>query len=724
MHFPLARVLLLVDPTARKHGGIATYCNYAKPLLEQSGLLVSHIKRAQEESIYEFRARLATQVKNYGPDLMQVEAPETAASTLYLPKHVKVHVRLHCARSLGAMWEGLPIDECTLSEERQVIANAYAVSSPTQAAWRETNRLIDVSACHIFANPPPTYHGGDEGARAGVVLIGRAQTLKGIQFLPRLLAYLPKSLPMILAGPGMQMAASRLGISNRVEAFDEVDEAGVRALLSGAQSCLVASPFETFSMVAAEALAANTPVVTWAHSGTAEIAPQPFVWTAPAWDVAALACVIERSIESKLPSCSKVIANLENRFTKGHLALREGEAATTRTNFYKPFLIPALPQKSDMTYQTASNPFQRKLRKLIRDPRRFFTDAKVINRVMPSLAKLLRKGNYELAPVKLLPKEYLTEPVFFGIKFEIAIRWLSNKQGISVNDLSGLDARTRSIFVLARSAAKSEVALLREIQRCGEKFRLLSPINFALATFSGDEVVTPEEYLRGIPSTEREKLSAVQNIVVTVKSLDFGRALRACHFSNRLILIVRPDESLPSIPCDDIDVLIVPVGYSLAQRKLRRVLRYPSVSADNAGIAGAVLRACQEAAPKALDVLLPALGKCNYDPALLDVDTRVTQGILLCNQQLNFVPDDTLSGRPLSFDEQMALLEPRLEGVLLCESVMWRYRSLIDAALNPSDWISIIKLAAHDGIRFETKLYVTVDQRAEIHQYAHCGSSK
>lgn len=42
MKFPSARALLLVDPTARKYGGIATYCNYAKPLLEQSGIPSNH----------------------------------------------------------------------------------------------------------------------------------------------------------------------------------------------------------------------------------------------------------------------------------------------------------------------------------------------------------------------------------------------------------------------------------------------------------------------------------------------------------------------------------------------------------------------------------------------------------------------------------------------------------------------------------------------------------
>jgi hypothetical protein len=158
--------------------------------------------------------------------------------------------------------------------------------------------------------------------------------------------------------------------------------------------------------------------------------------------------------------------------------------------------------------------------------------------------------------------------------------------------------------------------------------------------------------------------------------------------------------------------LIAPVGYSLDQIKLRRVLRYPSLREDNTGIAGAVLRACQEAAPKPLDVLLPALGKCNYDPHLLDVDTSSVQGILLCNQPINFASGETSIGRPISFDEQMALLEHQLEGVLLCESVMWRYRSLIDVAQGPRDWISIIKLAAHDGIRFETKPYRIVDQLA------------
>jgi glycosyltransferase involved in cell wall biosynthesis len=706
-------VYLLVDPTARKRGGIATYCEIAKPLLEKAGLTVALIKRAPEESICAFRARLANLVKYYGPDLMQVEAPETAASTLDLPMHVNVHVRLHCARSLGALWEGLPLDAHTLSEERRAIARAYVVSSPSQSAWRETNRLIDLSSCHIFANPPPPYHGGGSGKRSGIVLIGRAQTLKGIQFLPNLFAYLSKSLPVTLAGPGMKTAASRLGISNRVEAFDEVDEAGVRALLSGAESCLVASPFETFSMVAVEALAANTAVVTWAHSGTAELASQPFVWTAPAWDFAALAYAIERSIESKLPSCQKLISNLENNFTSGHLALREGkEPAMKRTDLHKSFPIPSLTQKSIMTYQATSNSFQRKLRKLIRDPRRFFSDAKVIKRLMPSLGSRLRKKSSAPASANVLLKEYLSEPVFGEIKFGIAVHWISKKQGMLINDLSGPDARTRSLFVLNRSAAKSGAALLREIQRCGERFPFLSPSHMALATFSGNEGATTEDYLLGIAPTERVKLSAVQNIVTTVNSLDFASALRACHYGSRLFLIVRPDESLPPISYKDIDVLIAPIGYSLDQIKLRRVLRYPTVREDNTGIAGAVLRACQEAAPKPLDVLLPALGKCNYDPPLLDVDTSSVQGILLCNQPINFASGETLIGRPISFDEQMALLEHQLEGVLLCESVMWRYRNLIDVAQGPRDWISIIKLAAQDGIRFETKPYRIVDQLA------------
>ena len=706
MRFPLARVLLLVDPTQQQRSGIATYCAYAKPLLERAGLTVLILKRLPEESICAFRSKLAALVKDYGPDLAQVEAPETAASTLYLPKHVNVHVRLHCAHSLGALWERVPFDLGTLSEEREVIARAHVVSSPTQSAWRETRRLIDVGNSYIFANPPPTYHGGSANKRSGVVLIGRAQTLKGIQFLPPLLAYLPKSLPVVLAGPGMKAAASRLRISHRVEALDEIGEAGVRALLSGAASCLVASPFETFSMVAAEALAANTPVVTWAHSGTAELAPHPFVWTAQAWDVASLACAIERSIESQLTSCANVIADLENSFTAGHLALRQGEEPALKySDIHKPFPLLTSTQPSDMTYQPYSNLFQRKLRKFIRDPRRFFADAKTIKYLMPSLAERFRKGTFALASTKVVAKEYLSELVFYGIKFWIVVRWLSNKQGLSFNDLAGPDARTRSLFVLDRSSAKSNVALLQEIQRCGEKFSLLSPSHMALAVFSGDEEMTCEEYLRCIDPAERGKLSAVQNIVVTVKSLNFGRALRACHFGTRLFLIVRPNESLPSIPPLDIDVLIVPIGYYVAKIKLRRVLRYASVSANESGVAGAVLRACQEAAPKALDVLLPAMGKCNYDPALLDVDTRTVQGILLFNQPLTLSTEELSLGRPISFDEQMALIGPLLEGVLLCESVMWRYRSLIDSAKGPIDWIEIIKLAAYDGIRFETKPY-------------------
>jgi hypothetical protein len=347
------------------------------------------LKRRAGEDLHAFRKRVTAAALEAGHRLAVVEAPETGAATLGLPHGSPIHIRLHCANSLGAIWEGRSPDPEILAAEQAAVANASWVSAPSAAAWRETARIISLPEfVQVFPNPVPDYAAGaPEAVRAGrVVLLARAQVLKGVLALPEILRHLRQceGLRLIAAGEGMPGFVRALGLSDEVETTGELDAEGVRHLLGGAVVVLVPSLFETFSMVAAEALSAGTPVVTWAHTGAAELASAPLVRAVEPWDVEAFAKEAIAAARSVAPRSADFAAACQ-RLNQGYLAglarasnVAAPTAATPAidgraTELPPDFLLPRSERRERMP-NTTSSPFRRKLRKLLRDPQAFFHD--------------------------------------------------------------------------------------------------------------------------------------------------------------------------------------------------------------------------------------------------------------------------------------------------------------------------------------------------------------
>lgn len=131
-----------------------------------------------------------------------------------------------------------------------------------------------------------------------VVYLGRLEWgPKGLDHLVDAFARLVQARPgaeLVVAGDGpdqdrLQAAFRKAGVVDRVEMAGRVGGAGKWALLASASALVMPSRYETFGLVAAEALATGTPVVGFEIPSLQEILAGEAGLLAPCYDTAALA---------------------------------------------------------------------------------------------------------------------------------------------------------------------------------------------------------------------------------------------------------------------------------------------------------------------------------------------------------------------------------------------------------------------------------------------------
>ena len=130
-----------------------------------------------------------------------------------------------------------------------------------------------------------------------VLYLGRLEIAqKGLDLLLTAIAAVRHQLPgrLVLAGDGpdrkiLRSRVERLGLSDRVTFLGRVDGDDKLRLLAGARVVAMPSRFETFGMVAAEALACGTPVVAFEIPSLREVVAPGTGILVPAFDVNAFA---------------------------------------------------------------------------------------------------------------------------------------------------------------------------------------------------------------------------------------------------------------------------------------------------------------------------------------------------------------------------------------------------------------------------------------------------
>lgn len=116
-------------------------------------------------------------------------------------------------------------------------------------------------------------------ARQVILFVGRSDPIKGLDVLLRAVASFPHSVRSGLkvlvvggtVGSGVRRTTSRLGLDSIVEFRTKVSHTELPRFYSAADVCAVPSAYESFGMVALEAMACQTPVVAFRVGGLASL---------------------------------------------------------------------------------------------------------------------------------------------------------------------------------------------------------------------------------------------------------------------------------------------------------------------------------------------------------------------------------------------------------------------------------------------------------------------
>lgn len=209
-----------------------------------------------------------------------------------------VHM-FHTLAKLKAFYSGTEdADDSALRSdgERCLIGRADTVVGATEAELQDMSRLYARTPAHFAVIPPGVDlevfrpHGRVESRRQlridadrVILFVGRLDRLKGVDVLLRAAASLPAGikhgLKIVLVGgePASttrsesrhHALARRLGLAEIVEFRGKVPQSQLPAYYSAADICAVPSAYESFGMVATEAMACQTPPVAFAVGGLA-----------------------------------------------------------------------------------------------------------------------------------------------------------------------------------------------------------------------------------------------------------------------------------------------------------------------------------------------------------------------------------------------------------------------------------------------------------------------
>jgi glycogen(starch) synthase len=288
-------------------------------------------------------------VRRYAPDLV-IEDFGAPISTWGLPRTISVPV-VGVVQWLFAAEKSrqyhLPFDRIErfgLAAHRTLIA----VSDDLGSRLRERNPRADV---HVVPNalPPQAFSTAHRGPRSGIRYLGRIEDAqKGISLLLRAYATARHSAEgiaqdVLVAGEGpdrraLEALAAELGIADRVHFVGAVASADRFAWLAAAELVAMPSRYETFGMVAAEAMAAHTPVVAFDIDCLRNLVTDETGRRVPAFDVTAYGAALR-----ELGADAALRSSLGNRGAADVAHLTWDNAAEHQGRIYSATLHGRLP---------------------------------------------------------------------------------------------------------------------------------------------------------------------------------------------------------------------------------------------------------------------------------------------------------------------------------------------------------------------------------------------
>ncbi|AXF66375.1 MULTISPECIES: glycosyltransferase family 29 protein [unclassified Leclercia] len=293
----------LVSPFSNKNNGITNYVSSAHDLLLKNGIDVTVIDNHDNLKPVDLEKKI---VDIIGNTASIVEIPDAWGLFYNTPTSFIRHVRLHAPSLLLQEINGITQNKQRFNRECNSARSANFVSSPSVVNSNAYNlKNID---CYSYPNPIPFSFQDCSQKDIDIIFIGRADNVKGIDLFAKILSHLPSKIRVVLIGvTAEQFECFRLkGIKCSIEILGWLNNDDKLEYLKRAKVCAITSRFESFSLVAAEAISCRCHVITWDVGGFSECYPEDLLSLINYEDIISYSATILDKLEAPLISEEKI----------------------------------------------------------------------------------------------------------------------------------------------------------------------------------------------------------------------------------------------------------------------------------------------------------------------------------------------------------------------------------------------------------------------------------
>ncbi|QKJ66129.1 glycosyltransferase family 4 protein [Deefgea piscis] len=702
------KIYLIVDPFDSANNGVSAYTRIAIEKLKEFGINAIAFCKRESETLAVFRVRLAEYVKENYQLISLVEVPETLCASMYLPSEI-IHIRLHGSKSVGRYYQQLKHDEVEFDLEINEINRAKYVSAPSAATFKS----MELFGCKIngavFPNPTPNFLVKKGSGK--VVFLGRGEALKGLNFLPEI----TKQSGVRLLGD-FSLFVFYLKNKKNNWSFRFGTKKQIAKNIGVGDILILPSLFETYSMVAIEAIANGASVIGWSHLGIAEWLPKSMYCNVKAWEVDQFNKEINRLLQTEKVDCEdrkNIISILNDLYVVGVAGLLSDKPVL---NFIPDKNILPIPPEGKYLMPVHSKT-SRLIRKLMRDPYRYFADSKYLN----FLSFLFKPKSDVLSPVvdEKIKKDAVDEveqkkDTVVESKVEIKEKIITNnstptlvktttvanvfniksvvdfKKSIDFGEIPSSNEKWRAMFLFSDAYLKNAEDILTQCWQ-HKDFLPLRQKELLYYRLTGGENEDQLQLLNKINLAQKNKLNKVSFVFIFGPMLEHLAAIRSASDSLKVILIVTQDEL---VKIEDrladilIDGLIVLAGE--CENRIKYITKM--IESDGSSVSIAIRKFIQDLGPRDIDVFVPVFGKEMYKPELIDAKSGV--GIIA------YVNNEVWNGR--NFKEYCEFLVKNMSNLYVAESIFCTYVDFLKAP-DQASMILFIEKALMNGVRIDVR---------------------
>lgn len=392
----MSNLYIFIDPFNSNTSGVSNYIFETVKRIEKVFLYKVEIKVLSinyGEKLFNFKKRIYDFLEKN--DYFLVEFPDSMGLSCDLKDQSRVHVRIHCGKTLGKYVQGIRFNKREFLKEKNSIIKANMVSAPSIISKIYTFEFYNVNREALVYPNPINILFKCESKDLNVVFLGRLQNLKGYEFLNK---FSKKSKFKINILTNVVCNSKGFNFLK----YEDIEEK--YKYLSRAKVVIVPSLFDIYSMVALEAIACNSHVVTWEHIGIVEYFGEEYVSKIAVWDFDKFVEVVEDKINCFImPDSEEVILKLNKKFDITFEKILNSDYVKIKSeNILNSVpldeLINSMPKNN--LNKNGYNVFLRKVRKLLKDPYYFWKDS-LLREKLQEIGVYDSKINENVIPEKI-----------------------------------------------------------------------------------------------------------------------------------------------------------------------------------------------------------------------------------------------------------------------------------------------------------------------------------